>query len=165
MRTPSGRWLAAVAGVVVILVAAGVAVAVINPPGASETFSEDTPEGVVQRFVVALQERDYGLAHGYLSDELKKTCTVAHVEETGPWTAERFEDVRVVLLGKEELSGGRTQLRVRVTEVNVAPPFGVNEFTHRERYVLVQEDGEWRFVEPPWPIGWCPALTPPEKGG
>ena len=160
MRTLSSRWLVAVAGVVVALILVSVAVALINPRGAAETLPEDTPEGVVQRFVLAIQDRDYSLAHGYLSDELKKTCTVAQMEGNTRWSLDSMQDNRIALLDKEELSGGRTQVRVRVTQVNVSPPFGVNEYNHEERYILVQENGEWRFADPPWPLTWCPLYTP-----
>lgn len=162
MQTLSSRWLVAVAGVVVALILVSVAVALINPRGAAETLSEDTPEGIVQRFILAVQDRDFSLAHGYLSDELKKTCTVARMEESPPWRVYMPEDSRIALLGKEELSSGRMQVRVRVTQVNVSPPFGVSEYSHQERYVLVQENGEWRFTEPPWPMSWC-SLIAPEK--
>ncbi len=162
MQTLSSRWLVAIAGVVAALIVASVVVALVNPRGAAETLSEDTPEGVVQRFILALQDEDYSLAHAYLSDELKKSCPVERMRDTVQWFAEGSTDRRVALLEKEELSGGRVQIRVRVTEVNVSPPFGVNENSHQERYVLVQEAGEWRFAESPWPIDWCPT-TVPEK--
>lgn len=161
MQTLSSRWLVAVAGVVVVLILVSVVVALINPRGAAETLSEDTPEGVVQRFILAFQDRNFSLAHSYLSDELKKTCTIAYMEERSPWSVDSYEGPRVALLDKEELSGGRTALRARVTAVNVSPPFGVSEYSHQERYVLVQENGAWRFTEPPWPImGWCPPIAP-----
>ena len=164
MQTLSSRWLVAIAGVVAALIVASVVVALVNPRGAAETLPEDTPEGTVQRFILALQDEDYSLAHSYLSDELKKSCSVEGVREAAQFFAEvsQNQSRRVALLEKEELSGGRTQVRVRVTEVSVSLPFGVNENSHQERYVLVQEAGEWRFAELPWPIDWCP-MTVPEK--
>ena len=160
MQTLSSRWLVAIAAVVTALILVSVVVALINPRGAAETLPEDTPEGVVQRFILALEDDDYSLAHGYLSDELKKSCTVEQLRNSTRSFEETFQDRRIALLEKEELSDGRMQVRVRVTEVRVSPPFGVDEYSHQERYVLVQENGNWRFTEPPWPMGWCP---PPEK--
>ena len=164
MWTLSSRWLVGVAGVVVALIVISVAVALINPRGAAETLSEDTPEGVVQRFILAIQDRDYTLAHSYLSDELKKTCTVAQIEERSSFSVDTLRDNRIALLGTDELSDGRMQVRVRVTQVNVSPPFGVDESSYQERYVLVQENGDWRFAEPPWPLGWCPPIAPAKPG-
>ncbi|MBI4281867.1 MAG: hypothetical protein HY672_00040 [Chloroflexi bacterium] len=151
----------AVAGVVVALILVSVVVALVNPRGAAETLSEDTPEGIVQQFILAVQDRDYSLAHSYLSDELKKTCTITQMEERSYWPVDTLEDNRIALLDTEELSDGRVRVRVRVTQVNVSPPFGMNEYSHEERYVLAQENGNWRLVEPPWPLSWCsPPATP-----
>jgi len=160
MQTLSSRWLVAIAGVVVALIVISVVVALVNPRGAAETLPEDTPEGIVQRFILALEDEDYSLAHGYLSDELKESCAVEHVRDDAHWFVEELTDRRVALLEEEELSDGRMEVRVHVTEVNVSPPFGVNEYSHQERYVLVQEVGEWRFAELPWPIDWCPTTFP-----
>jgi len=160
MQTLSSRWLVAIAAVVVALILVSVVVALINPRGAAETLPEDTPEGIVQRFILALEDEDYSLAHGYLSDELKESCPMAHMRDTVQWFAEESRDRRVALLEKEDLSDGRVQIRVRITEVTVSPPFGVNEYSHKEFYVLVREGGEWRFAELPWPIDWCPTTVP-----
>ena len=163
MQTLSSRWLVAIAAVVAALILVSVVVALINPRGAAETLSEDTPEGVVQRFILALEDQDYSLAHGYLSDQLKGSCTVEHVRDDAQWFVEESTDRRVALLEKEDLSGGKMRVRVRVTEVNVSPPFGVNENSYQERYILVQEAGEWRFAELPWPIDWCPTTVPEKR--
>ena len=164
MQTLSSRWLLAITGVVVALIVVSVVVALVNPRGAAATLPQDTPEGTIQRFILALQDEDYSLAYSYLSDELKKSCPVANMRENVQWFSEASRDRRVALLEKDELSGGRVQIRVRVTEVNVSPPFGVNENSHQERYVLVQEAGEWRFAELPWPIDWCPTTVPGKQG-
>lgn len=158
MQTPSSRWLVAIATAVIVLILASVVVALVKPRGAAETFPEDVPEGVVQRFILAIQDQDYRLAHSYLSDELKESCPVEHLRTSVRWLVDGSRDRRIALLDKEELSDGRTQVRVRVTEVNVSPPFGVDERSHQQRYVLIREGGAWRFDEPPWPMGWCPGL-------
>ena len=163
MQSLSSRWLVAVAGVVVTLILVSVAVALINPRGNAETLSEDTPEGIVQRFIMAIQDRDYSLAYVYLSDELKETCTVAEMEERSPWLVDDLEDNRIVLLDTEELSSGRMQVNVRVTRVNVSPPFGVDEYSYQERYILALENGDWRLADPPRSLSWCRPPTAPAK--
>lgn len=156
MQTLSGRWLVGVAGIVVALIVASVIVALTTSRGAVAGLSEDTPEGVVQGFLLAIQDRHYSQAQGYLSADLQESCTVDHVRETARWYVERSADRRVSLLGAEPLPDDRVEVRVRVTEVDVSPPFGVSERSFTQRYTLAQEDGAWRFVEPPWPVQWCP---------
>ena len=163
MQTLSSRWLVAIAAVVVALILVSVVVALVNPRDVAETLPENTPEGIVQRFILALEDEDYSLAHGYLSDELKKSCSVESARDAAQWFVEESRDRRVALLDKGEMSGGKMRVRVRVTEVNVSPPFGVNENSYQERYILVQEAGEWRFAELPWPIDWCPTTVPEKR--
>ena len=158
MQTLSSRWLVGIAVVVAILILVSVVIALTNPRGATVTFPESEPEGIVQRYILALQDEDYSLAHGYFSDELRKACSLEHMRDTSRWLKDREQDQRVVLLDKETLSSERVRVRVRVTEVNVSPPFRVDEYSHDERYVLVREDDAWRLDEPPWPLGWCPGL-------
>ena len=165
MQTLSSRWLVGIAVVVAILILVSVAIALTNPRGASVTLPESEPEGIVQRYILALQDEDYSLAHGYLSDELRKTCRLEHMRNTDGYhltdsrrLRDRDQDQQVILLDKETLSSGRVVVRVRVIEVDVSAPFGVHEYSHEERYVLVREDEEWRLDEPPWPVNRCPGL-------
>ncbi|MBI4300208.1 MAG: hypothetical protein HY677_03655 [Chloroflexi bacterium] len=160
MRSSSSRWLLAVALVVVLLIAASVTVVLVNPRESGKILSEETPEGIVQRFIRAIQDQDYELAHSYLTAKLRSDCTVDQIKSMSHWFAESSQGRQVDLIDKEQLSRGRVAVRVRITEVRVSPPFMVNESDHQERYVLVQEDGQWRLTETPWPISWCP---PPEK--
>jgi hypothetical protein len=160
MQTLSSRWLVAVAGVVVTMILGSMAVAVINPRGNAETLSQGTPEGVVQRFILAFQDRDYSLVYSYLSDKLKETCPIAEMEAHTHWFVNSLNDGRIELLGTEELSDGRMQVRVRVSQTNVSPPFGVDEYSHQEWFILIKENGDWRFAEPPWPLNWCPRSAP-----
>ncbi len=158
MQTLSSRWLVAIGAVVVGLILVAVVVAIVNPR-AADALPEDTPEGIVQRFILAVQDSDYSLAHSYLTEEMKETCPIANMEEGIHRFRGSLEDQRIALLDTDELSGGRVQVRVRVTTLNVSPPFGVDEYSYQERYILVQEDGNWRLDEP-GPRAWCP---PTEK--
>ena len=164
IRTSSSRWLLLMAVAVVVLVVVSLVVTLAGPQRGAETFTEDVPEGVVQRFIVAIQEQDFPLAHSYLNEELRDACTVEYMRNTTQWlTQDREQGLRVALLGKKVLSNGDTQVRVRVTRVNVSPPFGVNEESHDELYVLAQEDSQWRFQAPPWPVGYCPGIETAPK--
>jgi hypothetical protein len=166
MGTASGKWLAGIATVVVALMVVSLAIGLTVGRGMAKSLPESEPEGIVQRYILAMQERDYQLAHSYFSQELKGSCTEEHLRMNGRWFAERSKDERIALTGKETLRDGRIEVRVQVTDVHVSPPFGVNEYGHEERYILKQEDSQWRLDDPPWPVGWCPGLEnrPPKPG-
>ena len=126
-------------------------------------FPESEPEGIVQRYLLALQNRDYPLARTYLKERLKESCTEEYLREASRWFAERSGGTQIALIGKSTLSDGRVEVRVRITEVNVAAPFGVNENSHEERYLLTQENGRWRLDQPAWPVFGCPDRQVPPK--
>ena len=158
MGTLSSKWLVGIAVVVVILVVASLAVGLTVGRGAAKSFAESEPEGIVQRYTLALQDGEYRVAHSYLSERLKRFCTEENLRMNGRWFAEQSGETRITLIGKETLSDGRTEVQVRVTDVNVSPPFGIDESSHEERYVLIQENNQWRLDEAPWPVGGCPGL-------
>ena len=155
MRLPqsqSSRWLVGITLMVLVLVVLSVTVALVrrHEPSLSP---EDTPEGTVQRYLLALQEDDGKRAYSYLDSELQEYCDYGHLLDS----ARRWElrDMRVALEAVEELDE-ETIVRVNVTETRLSRPFGVSEHTYPARYVLKREEDAWRFSEPPWPLEWCP---------
>ncbi len=153
----STRWLIGIAAGIALLVIVSIVVALAKG-GEAPLLDESTPEGIVQRFLLAVEDKEYAKAHGYLSARLQEGCPISQIRETLRWREDNSREMRVEMLEKEAVEGGKMQVRVRVTEVNVSPPFGVNEYHHDELYILVQEDGAWRIDEPPWPVGYCPNL-------
>lgn len=158
MGTLSSKWLVGIAAVVAALIVASVAVALTVGRETAESLPESEPEGIVQRYILAIQDRDYRLAYSYLSEELRQFCTEEHLRMSSRWFAERSGEERIALVGTDTLRDGRREVRVRITDVNVSPPFGVNEYSHEQQYLLTQADGQWRLDAPPWPVGWCPGL-------
>ena len=153
----SSRWLIIVAGAVVALVVLSVVVALVTRSEAT-TFAADTPEGTVQRYLRAVEDGELQEAYGYLSATLHRDCAYRDFRNSTQWLD--MESQRVTLEDTERV-GDEMEVRVRVTQFHVDPPFGSRESSHVERYVLVEEDGAWRFSEPPWPM-WCSKLAVPE---
>lgn len=155
----STRWLIGIGAGIALLIVASVVIALARG-GQAPLLAETTPEGVVQRFLLAVQDKDYAKAHGYLSARVQKGCSIAFIRDSLRWREDNSRELRVEMLSKDATGDGRTQVRVAVTEVNVSPPFGVDESRHDEWYILLQENSAWRIDEPPWPVGYCPELTP-----
>jgi len=154
LHTPSSRWLAGIALVVLVVVILSVVLALVNRQGVS-LLPEDMPEGVVQRYLLALQEGDSKRAYGYLNGELQEHCTYQYF-----WDSTRtleMGDMRITLEGTEPLDG-EVGVRVRVTELDLSLPFDRGEFSYSILYTLGREKDAWRFSEPPWPLGWCLGL-------
>ncbi|HOF89582.1 MAG TPA: hypothetical protein PLZ36_15990, partial [Armatimonadota bacterium] len=64
----SDKWLIGIVIGAALLVCAAVAVTVLRPKPAYR--ADDTPAGVTHNYLLALKQRDYARAYGYLSPTL-----------------------------------------------------------------------------------------------
>ena len=159
-RNASTNWLIGAGAVVAILVAAALAVALIADRGEPELRAEATPEGVVQRYLIAIDDDDPEVAYGYLSQRLKDACTYQHFRDNLAWIRE--QDMRIGF-EKTEAVGEGQEVTVRIRQIYVRgniPPFTPDESSYTQRFVLRQYGSDWQFYEPPWPMGYCPGLIP-----
>ncbi len=156
LQSASSKWLVGIGLAAAALVVASVVVALVNNQRESNLISEDKPEGVAQRYLLALKQGEFNTAYGYLNARLKQACTYGSFLDVVRYYEDR--DTGVTLVRTESLDGKREEVVVRITEYNVSPPFGGNEFSQTVHYVLEQEEAAWRFAELPWPLSWCPGM-------
>ena len=112
--------------------------------------SEGTPEGVAHNYLLALRQRDFGRAYGYLSPQLP-----GH-----PDSAEAFAELVLDYpweFGIDEREGGQLQVietdvgeerasvRVRETRFQSSGLFDSSQSTHTFRMTLQREEGDWRI--------------------
>ena len=159
MKSSSSKWLAGAGLAVLAIIVVSVVVAVLNRSQSPVTLPEGTPEGTVQRFLLAIEEGETRQAYDYLSDELQEKCTFAHFQDTTRQFDRRGlndgRDRRITLESTQPIDD-TVAVMVRITEFNVSAPFNVNEYSYTQEYVLGELDGGWRFVDEPWPMTWCP---------
>ena len=102
-----------------------------------------------------------------MSAQLLDTCTFQHFRESlrdiQPGVR-KDQDLRVTLIDTKPVDD-TVEVSVRITRFRLDPPFGGNEYSHGERFVLERIDGAWRFTDPPWPMRWCRDLdqAPPPR--
>ncbi len=158
-RNTSTNWLIGAGIAVAILLVASVTVALIADRNEPELRAETTPEGVVQRYLIAIDNDDPQAAYNYLSQRLKDACTYQHFRDTNTWIRE--QDMRISLTDTETV-GESQEVTVRIRQVYVRGdvPFTPSESSYTQRFVLRQYEGAWRFYEPPWPMSYCPGLLP-----
>ena len=124
--------------------------------------ADDTPEGVVHNYVVAVFQRDYEKAYSYLADKNDKP------------TLEQFRasflqnhinpDNIGVEIGGTELSGDQAYITV-YTQYNSNDPFS-SGYRNEERAVLINQGGKWKLEQMPgnfWGWDWyqpTPAPVP-----
>jgi hypothetical protein len=114
---------------------------------------EDTPEGVVHNYVVAIFQQDYDKAYGYLAEKKDKP------------TLEKFRESFLqnyvspnnagVDIGAVEFSGDRAFVTVYI-QYGSGDPFS-SGYRNEERAVLVKQGGHWKLEQMPsnfWAWDW-----------
>lgn len=122
-------------------------------------FPVGTPEAAVQDFLKASETEDFQVAYDLLSERLKSQC------ELQDFVGQRFPGDRTfensrVTLERTSAVNDTTFVTVRITQIYNNGPFGSSESSHEHRYALVQEDGQWRFSDYPWPFFNCGRFNP-----
>jgi hypothetical protein len=146
-------WLTVVAVIAAVLVIASVVINLVAENGA-DLRPEDTPEGAVQRYLRALVDDDITAAYEYMSEPVKTDCTLQYFAQMTEYQRERSFTAR--LSTTLDLSGIK-QVNVEISDSDDGPFFG-NGYSYTVSFTLAEEDGQWLFTEPPWPMSWCPPI-------
>lgn len=142
-------WLIGMAVFVVALAVAGLIVALVTSRGAA-TLPADSPEGAVQRYLLALEDEDYREAYAYLSASSQRACSFEDFLQNAS-----YRDVRGSRMTLEDIRrlDGTAIVTAEVTVFDLDVPFDPYEYTYRETFNLRLEEGQWRLVSPAY---WCP---------
>ena len=144
-------WSIVAAVVLVLLLVASVVVAVLER---EEPFEAGPPEAAVQDLLRAVEEDEFETAYGLLSAELREECSAERVFGAPFRFKRQFEGNRITLEQTTEV-GETTFVTVRISSFERDGPFGSSENSFLQRYALRQAEGEWQFVEFPWPLFQC----------
>jgi hypothetical protein len=121
--------------------------------GEAQYTSENTPQGIIQNYVLALQKKDFEKAYGYLADEYGKP----EFGKFRDYFVTSFESYnRAGLTFGTSSQSGDTAFVTVVIQQNFGGPF--NEMSRNHETVdLVNQDGKWkikRFPNPFWGYDW-----------
>lgn len=151
----SRLWLAGVAVFVVALAVAGVVVALVTTRGEADLLPADSPEGVVQRYLLALEDKDYREAYSYLNASTKKGCAFEDFARQASY--QEVRDSHMTLEDTERFDGSAV-VTARVTVFEPDVPFGASEYSYERTFDLTLEEGQWRLARPGY---WCPTPYKP----
>lgn len=156
----SSRGLMVMMAVVVLLAVVALVIGLVLG-GNEKVLPQDSPEGAVQGFLLAVQGGEYKKAYEYLGSRLKANCAYERFLEQRP--GGKIEEIQATLAGTRTFDG-QVEVKVLVTRFRTSGPF-IAPFdspasSYPETYILVQEEGQWRFVQMPWPLYWCPSPEP-----
>ena len=113
---------------------------------AMQYAADDTPEGVVHNYVVAVFQRDYEKAYGYLADKENKPT----LEQFRAAFLQNFvnPDNTAVDVGAAERNGDQAFVTMYV-QYHSGDPFSSGGRSE-ERAVLIAQDGKWKLEQMPY---------------
>lgn len=146
----SNRFLLGFGIALVILVVLTV-VLVLTNHGNVEMFPENTPQGTVQRFLLAIQEQDFQKAYSYLQIEEKgiKITYDEWLQSVSP----RFQTTSVswkATLGETTVSGNTATVEVIIDIFQPGGPFESPVRTQTDIYQLSRVNNQWLITTRPW---------------
>ena len=107
--------------------------------------SNDTPEGVVHNYVVAVLNKEYEKAYGYLADlENKPTYDEFH---NSFLTGMVNPDSSGVDVGQSDITGDDATVEVTLV-YNPSDPFSTG-YRDTQRAILVKQNGAWKISSMP----------------
>jgi len=143
-------------GIAVLVV---IALTVFFLRGNSQSYiSEETPEGVVHNYVLAVLNGDYEKAYGYIADLDKKP---AYEQFRDAFiTGAVNPDTTAVDIGKSEISDDTASVEV-VFVYNPTDPFSTG-YRDVQRAILINQNGAWKLSSMPdyyfWDYNWYPQV-------
>ncbi len=146
------RYVGVAIGAIVLLALAVVGIsALVSEP---VTLDPDSPEGVVQSFVIAINEDRWADARSHLDRDLTERCEVADL------SLARGEDVSRVVIDDVSMSDGSAVVAVTITHTSTDNPLNPSSWDEDVVFVLATEDGGWVIDEMSWPYAPCRRETP-----
>jgi hypothetical protein len=147
---PSSRWLLAFGAAIGLLAIVAIVLVLIVGAREAPLLPENTPEGIVQRYFLALKDGDYVTAYNYLSPKATEKYPYG---QWVPFVSSEERPGFKVTLGKSAVTGNEATVDV---VVNVFRPGGPFENPVRTQYVtffLKKEGTSWKITSP-WDVWW-----------
>ena len=143
----SRRWLLTFGLTIGVLIIVTVAlVLTTSSRGDEPLLPEDTPEGTVQRFLLAVREGDYLAAESYLSPPIDDKITYDLRRNRAAGSGE--EDGWKATLRKSVVRDDEATVDITVDVFRPRGPFENSVSTYRITFFLKKEVTSWRITSP-----------------
>ena len=140
----ANRWLAIFGAIIgLVLVVAVVLTLVLSHD--SPLLPENTPEGTLQRFILAIRDRDQSTAEKYLSSRILALSGEYLWRDYGydyrspAWQA---------ILGKTNITNGEATIVVNIDTLNSGAPLSSSVYSRSIMVTLIRENGTWKIDRP-----------------
>jgi hypothetical protein len=147
----SSRWLLIFGVTIGVLVIAAVVLVLTMTPKETPLLPENTPEGTVQRYFLALQDEDYLTAYSYLSPPT--TETYPYEQWRSPFTSPGEKPEWKATLGKSAVEDSQATVEVTIDTFRPGGPFDNPVRTNQITFFLTKEGTSWKITSP-WDVWW-----------
>ena len=149
----SRRWLFISAIVIGLLVIATVTLVLLTKGNKVTLLPEDSPQGTVQRYLMAIQEKDYQKAFGYLSFSPtdKITSFSDWLMMVGPQSSS--QSVWRATLGTVTENENNATVEINIDTLRSGGLFGDSQFSQQINFLLIKKGNSW-FITSPNYIYW-----------
>jgi hypothetical protein len=114
----------------------------------TDYVSEDTPEGVVHNYILAVLNEDYPRAYGYLADGNAKPDFETF--QKAFFTNELYVSSYSAQLGRININGDQAFVKLTIIYHSEDPFSGLGS-GNVETALLKKQDGEWKILLMPYP--------------
>jgi len=151
----STRWLLGFGSAIVVLVlVAVILVLTMTGENSYNLLPEDTPEGIVQRYFLAIEAEDYEQAYSYLSPAA--TSEESRYNTYEGWHQGLLQRKQTnawkVTLGESSVTETKAVVPVTVDIFSPDTPFEDPVSTRSYTFTLEKEEGLWRIISPAYPL-------------
>lgn len=141
------KFLIAIVAGIVLLVGAAFAVAALRPKPAYQ--AEDTPEGVVNNYLLAIKQADYERAYGYLSSKVRgypdSVETFTRDVQQSSYNFNLDNPATTVSLRPSRVTATRADVTINETIFQSSGLFGSSEYNQSSTLSLRRENGQWKI--------------------
>jgi hypothetical protein len=147
MKT-SGRFLLGFGIVIVVVVAVAITLALIGGNEPVKLLPEDSPEGTVQRFLMAVKEQDYVKAYTYISPQSEYVKTSPYDNWIRSMQSMRSNSSWKASIVKSTVRENNATVDVAVDVFRPEGPLTNPVNTNRVTFVLQKENSRWMINSP-----------------
>jgi hypothetical protein len=148
MKT-SSQFLIGFGIVIILIVAVAITLALVGGNDAVKLLPENSPEGIVQRFLVAVKEQDYVKAYTFLSPESEYLKTSPYDDWVRSMqTANRNNSSWKASIVKSTVRENDATIDVAVDVFRADGPLANPVNTNHVTFLLHQENGKWLINSP-----------------
>jgi hypothetical protein len=144
----SGRFLLGFGIVIIAVVAVAVVLAVAGGSQPVKVLPEDSPEGTVQRFLVAVKEQDYVKAYTFISPQSEYLKTSPYDNWIRSMQARQSNSSWKASIVKATVRDSDATIDVAVDVFRPDGPLANPVNTNRVTFILHRENGKWMIDSP-----------------